>query len=85
MPQTTTRQSEADARAHLLEIVEQAGLELIQVSAIARAEFKAVPSDLLDDLMAAIECAQRAILHYRQQHEIDTPPQHEIETTRLPP
>jgi hypothetical protein len=77
MPKTT--QSEAEARIHLLEVVEQAGVELIQVAGIARAELKAIPCDLLDDLMAAIECAQRSVLHYRQLYEIETTPQPEIE------
>jgi hypothetical protein len=80
MPQIVTRQSEADARAHLLEMIEQAGVELIQIAGVAREHFAAVPADLLDDLMAAIQCAQREVLRYRQLYEIETPPQHEIET-----
>jgi hypothetical protein len=80
MPQTSSHQNEPSARAHLIDDLEQAGLELIQIAGVARARLKAVPSDLLDDLMAAIEGAQRAVLHYRQLYEIETTPQSEIES-----
>jgi hypothetical protein len=79
MPQTSSLQSEADARADLLEVVEQAGVELIQIAGVARHQLASVPSYLLDDLMAATNCAQRAVLRYRQQYEIETTPQSEIE------